>query len=271
MNKFFISAAATAAAFFASVDTAPAQVVQIVDLVVESVEFQEGELVALAEVTLDIAGEIVTQNIEIPLTLDGEDGGEGECDILNLAVGPVDLDLLGLVVELDDCNDGPVTVDIVALEGGGLLGDLLCEVAGLLDGGLSLGDLLDLGLLDEVGLDVLTGAIRDVLNEVFAELLDGGEGVAASSHQPQHQQQGGGGNRCDILTLEIPDGLSLEVLGLLVDTSGICLDVYAERGDGNLLGNLLCAVTNLLNGNANQNAVNALLRNIVRLIERLDL
>ena len=58
-----------------------------------------------------------------------------DCDILDLAVGPVDLDLLGLLVSLDDCDGGPVTVEISAIPGGGLLGDLLCGLAGLLDGG----------------------------------------------------------------------------------------------------------------------------------------
>jgi hypothetical protein len=52
------------------------------------------------------------------------------CSVLSLAVGPLDLNLLGLVVELDDCNRGPVTVDITAIPGGGLLGDLLCSLAG---------------------------------------------------------------------------------------------------------------------------------------------
>lgn len=52
------------------------------------------------------------------------------CDVLSLALGPIDLSLLGLNVSLDDCAGGPVTVDITATEGGGLLGDLLCSLAG---------------------------------------------------------------------------------------------------------------------------------------------
>jgi hypothetical protein len=62
------------------------------------------------------------------------DSATGHCDILNLAVGPLDLNLLGLEVALDDCNNGPVTVDITAEPGPGrLLGNLLCGLAGLLD------------------------------------------------------------------------------------------------------------------------------------------
>jgi hypothetical protein len=55
------------------------------------------------------------------------------CDVLNLAVGPLDLSLLGLNVSLDDCSGGPVTVDITATQGGGLLGDLLCSLSDVLN------------------------------------------------------------------------------------------------------------------------------------------
>jgi len=54
----------------------------------------------------------------------------GSCDILNLVLGPLDLNLLGLTVHLNR-----VVLDIVAVTGAGnLLGNLLCAVAGLLDG-----------------------------------------------------------------------------------------------------------------------------------------
>ena len=55
------------------------------------------------------------------------------CSVLSLALGPIDLNLLGLAVALDDCNNGPVTVDITAIQGGGLLGDLLCSLSDLLN------------------------------------------------------------------------------------------------------------------------------------------
>jgi hypothetical protein len=64
------------------------------------------------------------------------------CDVLNLVLGPLDLDLLGLQVHLDR-----VVLNIVAQSGAGnLLGNLLCAVAGLLDGGLDgvLGRLVNL-------------------------------------------------------------------------------------------------------------------------------
>lgn len=61
------------------------------------------------------------------------------CDILNLVLGPRDLNVLGLEVHLDK-----VVLNIVATTGtGNLLGNLLCAVAGLLDQGGLLPDLAD--------------------------------------------------------------------------------------------------------------------------------
>jgi hypothetical protein len=51
------------------------------------------------------------------------------CPILHLELGPLDLDLLGLLVHLDR-----VVLDITAQPGAGnLLGNLLCAIVGLLD------------------------------------------------------------------------------------------------------------------------------------------
>jgi hypothetical protein len=62
----------------------------------------------------------------------------GACPVLNLVLGPLDLDLLGLQVHLDR-----VVLDIVAQSGAGnLLGNLLCAVAGLLDNAGPLSGLL---------------------------------------------------------------------------------------------------------------------------------
>jgi hypothetical protein len=52
---------------------------------------------------------------------------------------------------------------------------------------------------------------------------------------------------CPILHLELGP-LDLNVLGLVIHLNRIVLDITAQSGQGNLLGNLLCAVANLLNG-----------------------
>jgi hypothetical protein len=63
------------------------------------------------------------------------------CPILHLELGPLDLNLLGLRVHLNQ-----VVLDVTAIPGpGNLLGNLLCAIAGLLDGadlGGVLGNLL---------------------------------------------------------------------------------------------------------------------------------
>ena len=89
------------------------------------------------------------------------------CDILNLDLGPLDLNLLGLQIDL-----APVVLDIVAQPGAGaLLGNLLCAVAGLLDGvgGGGLGGLLD-GVID--ALNGLLGGLLDLqtITDLIAQI-----------------------------------------------------------------------------------------------------
>ena len=90
-----------------------------------------GELVAIGSVastlrnTVRGAAQTVSRNAVVPLQV------TGTCEILQLELGALDLDLLGLVVHLDQ-----VVLDITAEQGpGNLLGNLLCAVAGLLDSG----------------------------------------------------------------------------------------------------------------------------------------
>jgi len=72
------------------------------------------------------------------------------------------------------------------------------------------------------------------------------------------------GPGCKILDLTLGP-LHLDLLGLVVDLNQVHLTITAVPGPGNLLGNLLCAVTHLLDNtgasnNAIQNLVNALNR-----------
>ncbi len=74
----------------------------------------------------------------------------GSCQILDLDLGPIHLDLLGLVVDLN-----AIHLDITAVPGAGnLLGNLLCAVA---------------GLLDNPGAGA-TNAIANLLNQIFSLL-----------------------------------------------------------------------------------------------------
>lgn len=53
---------------------------------------------------------------------------------------------------------------------------------------------------------------------------------------------------CPILSLTLGP-LHLDVLGLVIDLNQVNLNITAQPGPGNLLGNLLCDVANLLNSN----------------------
>jgi hypothetical protein len=54
---------------------------------------------------------------------------------------------------------------------------------------------------------------------------------------------------CPVLHLDLGP-LNLNLLGLTVHLNQVVLDINAVSGPGNLLGNLLCGVANLLNGNS---------------------
>ena len=87
---------------------------------------------------------------DVTSTVAGPGVTAASCDILNLVLGPLDLNLLGLEVHLKQ-----VVLDIVATSGAGnLLGNLLCAVAGLLDGGAALGQIA--ALLNQI-LGILNG------------------------------------------------------------------------------------------------------------------
>jgi hypothetical protein len=94
---------------------------------------QNGALVAIGTLTgtlTDSLGNVlgtVTQSVTLPVT------AAATCEILHLELGPLDLNLLGLMVHLDQ-----IVLDITAQQGGGLLGDLLCSLANLLNGNAAL-------------------------------------------------------------------------------------------------------------------------------------
>ena len=70
---------------------------------------------------------------------------------------------------------------------------------------------------------------------------------------------------CPILHLDLGP-LSLNLLGLQVNLSRVVLDITAVPGAGNLLGNLLCSVANLLN---NPSALAQLLNQILAILQGL--
>ena len=75
-----------------------------------------------------VIGSVTNQAISTPVT---GAAGTGSCSILDLTLGPLHLDLLGLVVDLNQ-----VHLQITGQTGNGqLLGNLLCGLANALNGG----------------------------------------------------------------------------------------------------------------------------------------
>jgi hypothetical protein len=89
------------------------------------------------------------------------------------------------------------------------------------------GDLVATGTLQGVVTD-LAGTVIRTVNQVVTTAID----VAQSS--------------CTILSLQT-GRITLDLLGLVIDIAPLDIEIRAERGPGNLLGNLLCAIANLFN------------------------
>jgi hypothetical protein len=94
------------------------------------------------------------------------------CQVLKLVLGPLHLDLLGLVVDLyGKTRSNPVIVTINAQPAKGLLGQLLCGLAG--GGGVS--DLAGLqSLLSSLGINLSTTQLQNLLTQLGIGDLSGG-------------------------------------------------------------------------------------------------
>jgi hypothetical protein len=73
---------------------------------------------------------------------------------------------------------------------------------------------------------------------------------------------------CQVLNLVLGP-LHLDLLGLVVDLNQVHLVITAVQGAGNLLGNLLCAITHLLDGTPTAGGLSALLNAILALLGQL--
>jgi hypothetical protein len=252
---------------------------------------QNGQLVALGTLsgTVNSAGTVLGTVTNVPVTLPV--AATGTCQILHLTLGPLDLNLLGLVVHLNQ-----VTLDITAQSGpGNLLGNLLCAVANLLNGGGALSGLSNLlnhilaivpGLFSGLG---ITGASPATGGGTFAgtlnlarvatqngqlvgigtlsgTLTDATGTIGTVANVPVTVPLAAAGT-CQILHLTLGP-LDLNLLGLRVQLSQVVLDITAQQGGG-LLGNLLCAVANLLNGGGPLSAITNLLNQILGILNGL--
>jgi hypothetical protein len=169
------------------------------------------------------------------------------CPILDLSLAPIDLNLLGLRVQTSS-----ICLNVTAYEGGGLLGDLLCSVANLLQGGVPLADILT-QLQTQGQLDRFLNGITSLLNGALDQV---------TANTVANQPSGAIAASCSILDLSLgPVDLTLLGLEVVLDDCNngpVTVTITAIPGGG-LLGDLLCSITNLLNGSASSTAVQTLL------------
>ena len=196
---------------------------------ITSVALVNGQLVATGTATATIHGQTTTVPFSAPIDITAvPNPPPGTCPVLDLRLGPINLNLLGLVVQTS-----PICLTITATQGGGLLGDLLCQLGGLLNQGLTLPEALATFTPDQ--LNSLLSGLTDLLNQSLANLY---QAVLTLITQP------GTHHTCAILHLELgPLNLTLLGLNVVLDNcanGAITVDITALTGRGNLLGNLLC-------------------------------
>jgi len=267
-SRTVLSAAAAAAAIpvpvhvGAASQAASALNLNLTGLNITSVANQAGQLVASGVATLSLAGHTIN-NVPITLTATPAVPATGAQPILHLSLGPVNLNLLGLGVKLDNCNNGPITVDLTAIPsgqpGGGLLGNLLIGISNLLNpSGLTSATAVPTGL---------AGQIDSLVNDVSGEVLNGLNSVLGSvtNALAPPAAAAAGSATSTILDLHL-NPINLDLLGAVVTTSPICLTITATSGSGNLLGNLLNGITHLLDTNGT-NGIAGLLNSLFRVVQ----
>jgi hypothetical protein len=206
-------------------------------------------------------GQVGANAISVPLTLTATPGSNG-AEILNLHLSPIHLDVLGLNVQTSN-----ICLNITAQQGSGnLLGNLLYGVAHALDtNGGNLGNALSgLGPLGSLVFDL---ELATLLNGSLSSTTTGPSAIG-----PTSQATGLPPGADDLLHLSAGP-VNLNLLGLNVALNNcanpagpITVDVYTVPGSGELLGNLLTSVSNILNPNGSNLAGEQTLGNIVNTV-----
>jgi hypothetical protein len=136
-------------------------------------------------------------------------------------------------------------------------GTLTAPVTGTFSGGTFNGTLTvtkfvkQNGTLNAIG--TLTGTLTSTAGTVIGSVTNVPVTIPITAADPA---------TCTILTLHT-GAIDLNLLGLVVHLSPIDLTITAVSGPDNLLGNLLCAVANLLNGGGPLTSLTGLLNQIL--------
>src|SRR5688572_16647633 len=144
-----VQAAQPVAGFQIPISSTTAQGVFTGVLKITSFAVENGVLMANGVMTGSVGANAIVKTVSIPVitgatrttaAAGNTAAAAATCGILHLELGPLDLDLLGLVIHLDR-----VVLDISAVPGAGnLLGNLLCSVTNLLNSGGALTQIANL-------------------------------------------------------------------------------------------------------------------------------
>src|SRR5919198_1194285 len=120
------------------------------------------------------------------------------------------------------------------------------------------GTILAQGVLTGIGTNTASGVSQSIVRTVsmpvsFANAAAGATAAAVTAQQAP---------ACDVLNLVLGP-LHPDLLRLIVDLNQVVLDITAQPGQGNLLGNLLCAITGLLDGSGSANTMTNLLNQVL--------
>ena len=175
-----------------------------------------------------LAGLPFTTNItNFALQGDNPTTQQVECSVLDLELAPIHLALLGLHVDT-----GAICLEITATPGGGLLGDLLCGLAGGIPS-LILPTPAQVNALQSG----LVASLNEALGGSLAPAQADGDSVCTGA--------------CEILSLSLGP-LNVSLLGVNVSLDD-CEDgpvqvcISASQGEG-ILGDLLCGLSGPLLG-----------------------
>jgi hypothetical protein len=172
-------------------------------------------------------------------------------NVLDLAVAPVNLDLLGL-----QADTSPIHVSITAHSGQGLiLGNIVGDLANLFN------DLPG----QTLNIDTLNQKLGDLLN-----LVNNALGSIPAATVPTVQPSPG-----QVLNLTVP-ALDLNLLGLKLQTAPINVNADAQEGSGNLLGNVLTSLLGTLDATPDKvaqlnNTLNSILARVVGVLNAANL
>ncbi len=248
-QREMLNASSLAAPALVPVQVAPAQVVSAAPATAGPVAQRTAQTTTMlplniTSITLNQAGQLVANGtlggttFTAPVTLSTTPNpADPSCPILDLQLGPINLNLLGLVV-----TTSPICLDINAESGAGnLLGNLLCDVANSLNQGTPISTILS-GLGSNAS--TVTNGLTSMLNGALSQVTDSSNASMTSTN---------------ILHLSLGP-VNLNLLGLQVtldncNNGPVTVDITAQQGPGNLLGNLLGGLAHLLDSNASLVAI----------------